>query len=101
MAVGTDTIKTIGRLVFTLERDGETTTRNIEIPYAVTDQEAAQTAVNSVNSSFVQNPAGRFTVQPANWRDDNVAESKWTTTAIRYEIVTTATTPITPEEITP
>lgn len=93
MAVGVDTIKTVGRLVFELARDGETTSRNIDIPYPVTDETQAQSAINNINADFV----GGVIIQPANWRDEDVDENNWTTTAVRYEIVTTATTPITPE----
>jgi len=98
MAVGVDVIKTTGRLIFTLQRGDEETTRTIDIPFPKTDAENLQTAVNEANTRFTtSNLAQNLIVQPATWRDNNDTEAQWTTTGVSYEIVTTTTTPITPE----
>lgn len=102
MAVGISTTKTAGRLIWSLERGEEKTTRSIEVPFAkvnTTDQEAMaslQTAVNDINSSFSETAWNLF-MQPANWRDTNTSEEQWATTNISYEIVTTTVTPIEPD----
>lgn len=99
MAVGADTIKFAGRLIFDLQRGNETTSRTIEVPFANTDGQEMQQYVNAANTNFT-NSANSMNVciQPANWRDTNITEQQWTTTGVRYEIVTTTTTPITPDE---
>jgi len=98
MAVGVDVIKTTGRLIFTLQRDDETTTRAIDVPFPKTNAENLQTAVNEANARFTNsNLSQNLVIQPATWRDNNDAEAQWTTTGVSYEIVTTTTTPITPE----
>ena len=99
MAVKVTTIKTVGRLVFNLTRDGETTTRQIEIPYAEDDSQAVQEFVNQTNATFTNTENNmNYAIQPANWRDNNDVEAQWTTTGVRYEIVTTSTTPVEPDE---
>ena len=104
MATGVTTVKTTGRVVFELVRNGETTTRQIEIPYAKNDAEAVQSYVNTLNSTFTNaetsggNASMNLAIQPANWRDTNVVEEQWTTTGVHYEIVTTSITPVNPEQ---
>lgn len=98
MAVGVTEIKTVGRLIFDLERGEEKTTRTLDIPYPKTEDENLQTYVNETNAVFSSNTNLMNTfIQPANWRDTNVIENQWMTTRVSYEIVTTSTTPITPE----
>lgn len=98
MAIGTDIIKTTGRLIFELHRgEDEETERSIDIPYPRTDDESLQEAVNSVASIYSGAADDmNLLIQPANWRDVS-DEDVWTTTGLRYEIVTTTTTPITPD----
>lgn len=104
MAIGITEVKTTGRLIFDLQRGtgeaAETTSRSIDIAYPITDEqsETLQASVDWANSTFTDssNQMNIF-IQPANWRDMNIAEEQWTTTGVRYEIVTTTTTPITPE----
>lgn len=100
MAVGTTIIKTTGRLVFELERGEDKTTRSIEVPFPKTDTTgdagvALQNAVDSINSALSVENFDLF-IQPANWRDTNVTEEQWKTTKISYEVVTTTSTPIEP-----
>lgn len=101
MAVGVDVIRTTGRLIFDLQRGEDTTTRSIEIPYPNTDTsgDTLQNLVNTANTTFTNadNSMNKF-IQPSNWRDTNVSEAQWITLGVRYEIVTTSTTPITPDE---
>ena len=100
MAVGVTEVKTVGRLIFDLQRGDETTSRSIDIPYPKTDDTAElQTLVNTANAEYVTAATAYMNVfvQPASWRDTNTAEEQWTTTGVRYEIVETTTTPITPE----
>lgn len=99
MAVGVDVIKTTGRLIFSLQRGDEATTRTIDVPYPKTDAESLQTAVNEANARFTTSTnAQNLIIQPAIWRDSNDTEAQWTTTGVSYEIVTTTTTPVTPDE---
>lgn len=101
MAVGTSITKSSGRIIFDLVRDGETTTRVIEVPFPLTDSssEAIQTAVNTADSLFTSSDNYQNVyMQPSNWRDNNLAEEQWTTTGVHYEIITTTTTPIEPDE---
>lgn len=99
MAVGVDVIKTTGRLIFSLRRGDEEATRAIDIPYPKTDAENLQTAVNEVNERFTTSTSGQnLIIQPATWRDSNTQEEQWTTVGVSYEIVTTTTTPVTPDE---
>lgn len=98
MAIGTDVIKTTGRLIFTLQRGEEETTRSIDVPFPKTDAENLQTAVNEANTRFTSSTqAQNLVIQPATWRDTNSQEEQWTTVGVSYEIVTTTTTPVTPE----
>lgn len=97
MAIGITTIKTVGRLVFDLQRDEETTTRTIDLPQPLMNQELAQQRLDQLKPNFVDNVNGKLIIQPANWRDDDVSNSDpWTTMAMRYEIIETAVTPIIP-----
>lgn len=98
MAVGVTEIKTVCRLVFDLERDEETTSRSIEIPYGLTEDSSAalQQAINATNTKYTSS-SYNVMIQPANWRDNNIAEEQWVTKGVRYEISTVTTTPITPE----
>lgn len=100
MAAGVTVIKTTGRLIFELERGDEKTTRSLDVPYPKTDLESTelQEAVNNMNKQFTsaENSMNIF-IQPANWRDANIAEEQWTTTRVSYEIVVTTTTPIEPD----
>lgn len=100
MAVGISVTKVVGRLIFDLRRDEDETTRSIDIPFPKTEvsSEELQTAVNTANTTFTDSSNAMNTfIQPANWRDTNTAEEQWTTTGVRYEIVSTTTTPIEPE----
>lgn len=102
MAIGVSEVKTVGRLIFDLQRGDVTTSRSIDIPYPKTDADdmaELQTLVNAANADYATATTAYMNVfvQPANWRDTNTAEEQWTTTGVRYEIVTTTTTPITPE----
>lgn len=103
MAIGTSTIKTSGRVVFSLQRTNDTeverTTRSIDIAYPITDTESLQSAVNTADSVFTDasNQMNVF-IQPANWRDNNQTEEQWTTTGVYYEAITTTTTPVMPDE---
>ena len=100
MAVGVDEIKTIGRWVFDLERGEDTTTRTIEIPYPITDTstEEIQTKVNVLNNEYTSSQYNlNIFIQPANWRDANIAEEQWVTKRVRYEVVTTTISPVTPD----
>lgn len=100
MAVGIDVIKTTGRLVFELERDEEQTTRTLEIPNPLLTPEDVQAAINETNTRFTSaTDQMNVFMQPANWRDTNVAELQWTTKKVHYEIVQTVTTPIEPDEV--
>lgn len=97
MAVGISTTRNVGRLVFDLTRNGESTTRIIEVPYARTDttDTTIQDAVNTAAAIYTSPTNGmNLNIQPANWRDSNVAEEQWTTVGFRYEIVSTTITPI-------
>lgn len=104
MAVMTSITRETGRLIFNLQRDEETTTRAIDIPFPIVDTtqegilEQLQTAINNVNASMTaaDNEMNHF-MQPANWRDDDQNEPTWVTTSVHYEIVKTTTTPITAE----
>jgi len=98
MAVGVDTIETTGRLIFDLERNGEKTTKVLEITSPITDAAALQTAVNTANSVFTnaENYMNIF-IQPSTWRDDGGTETNWTTTGVRYEQITITTRPIEPD----
>lgn len=99
MAVGVDVIKTTGRLVFELSRDGEKTTRNIEVPYPISDTNSLQAAVNQANATFTNEQSQmQYAIQPANWRDSNIAEEQWTTERVYYEYVQTLTRPIEPDD---
>lgn len=99
MAIGTDIIKTSGRLIFDLVRDGERTSRTLEFPNPVTDLEALQISVNRADSIYTSGEQGmNLLMQPANWRDTNVVEEQWTTVGVHYEVVQTAITPIEPDE---
>lgn len=100
MPIGVDTIKTVGRLVFDLERGTEKTSRQIDMANPIVDPENVQAAVNAANATYTNatNQMNTF-IQPANWRDSNVTEQQWTTTGLRYEIVTTAITPVEPDEV--
>lgn len=100
MAVGISVTKVVGRLIFDLRRDEDEITRSIDIPFPKTEvsSEELQTAVNTANTTFTDSSNAMNTfIQPANWRDTNTAEEQWTTTGVRYEIVSTTTTPIEPE----
>ena len=98
MAVGVSTTKINGRLIFDLVRDGETTSRAIEIPYSKQENEFLQTAVNQADSIFASSTGNmNLFIQPANWRDSNDVEEQWTTTGVRYELISTTTTPIEPD----
>lgn len=100
MATGITIVKTTGRLIFDLERDGETTTRTLDIPFAKdSTAENLQTYVNNVNYAFTKEDTFRtnMIIQPANWRDTNTAEEQWITKGVHYEIVRTSTTPIDPD----
>jgi len=100
MAIGISITKNTGRMVFELTRDGESTTRVIEVPYAKTDttDPDLQTAVDTAASIYTSSANSmNLNIQPANWRDSNVAEEQWTTVGFRYEIVSTTITPIEPE----
>lgn len=113
MAIGVDIIKTSGRLIFELERGEDTTTRTLDVAFPKTDTstDELQKLVNNANTIFTSPdslPAGdgypaipsramNVFVQPANWRDLNITEEQWVTKRVRYEIVTTSTTPIEPD----
>lgn len=98
MAIGVDEIKTSGRLIFDLVRNGETTSRVIDVPYPINDEDSLQAAVNAANSRYTSSSGQMDTfIQPSNWRDSNTTEEQWTTTGVSYEMVTTITKPITPE----
>lgn len=99
MAVGVDEVRVTGRLVFDLARGSERTARVIEIPNAITDAEAVQTAVNKAESVYAGSAQQmNLFVQPLTWRDTNSSEAQWTTTGVHYEIVTTVITPVEPDE---
>ena len=102
MAVGVSTTKTVGRLIFDLVRGEETTTRTIEIPEAITDtttDDTVQNAVNAANAAFTNSENQmNVAIQPANWRDTATTEAQWTTTRVHYEVVTTMTIPVEPDE---
>lgn len=103
MAVGVITFKTVGRLIFDLQRGEEETSRSIEIPYPLTDGTSSdlQNAVNTANGIYASSVNGmNLLVQPANWRDTNLTEEQWTTTGVHYEIVETTTTPVMPAPVT-
>ena len=96
--IGTDIIKTTGKVVFSLQRGDETTTRTVDVPYPKTDAESVESIVSALNTTFTSSTQGQnLLIQPANWRDDNVEEKAWTTTGLVYEITTTTTTPVSPE----
>lgn len=96
--IGNDTIRTTGKVIFSLQRGEETTTRSIDIPYPKTDAESVESIVSALNTTFTSSAnAQNLLIQPASWRDDNVSENSWTTTGLIYEITTTTTTPVTPE----
>lgn len=103
MAVGATTIRTVGRLLFDLERTNveteelEKTTRSIEVPYPI-PAENAQSAVDSIHSAFTTGANTKYLIQPATWRDDNELDEQWQTTRVSYEIVETRTTPVNPTE---
>lgn len=98
MAVGVDIIRTTGRLVFELTRDGEQTTRAMDIAFPSDDADAIQAQVNAANATFTEasNSFNVF-VQPANWRDTASSEAQWTTTRVYYESIQTITRPINPD----
>ncbi len=100
MAAGVTTTEYSGRVVFDLTRGNETTTRSIDVAYPMydmADQESIQAAVDTLNTKFTssENSANIF-IQPANWRDTNRTEETWTTTGVRYEMITTSITPFEP-----
>lgn len=99
MAIEAAVRKTVGRVIFDLERGEERTTRTIDIAYAKTDTTSAdiQSSVNLFNTTFTSLSNGlNVFVQPASWRDTNDTEEQWTTTKVSYEIVETITQQITP-----
>lgn len=100
MAVGVDVIRTTGRLVFDLQRGEDVTTRTIDIPNPITDTESTelQNAVNTANTLYTGSGGGMNTfVQPSTWRDAQITEEQWTTTGVRYEVVTVTTRAIEPD----
>lgn len=99
MAVQTTTVKTVGRLIFELERGEEQTARSIDIPFPRVDVQGLQTIIDQINSRFTSaTEAMNVFVQPSSWRDEQAEEDQWRTVNVRYEIIETATTPITPTE---
>lgn len=100
MAVGVDEIKITGRWVFDLERGEETTTRTIDIPYPNTDTSSTelQDAINQMNTEYTSDQYKmNVFIQPANWRDTNIAEEQWVTKGVHYEVVTTTISPLMPD----
>lgn len=101
MAVGVDVIKTIGRLIFDLQRGAEETTRYIEISNPISnDDPNLQAAINRADSIFSsETDKMNLLMQPVNWRDTNVQEQQWVTKGVHYESIMTVTTPIEPDEV--
>lgn len=104
MALGISVTKLTGKLVFDLERGEDKTTRTIEVPNAITDTvseesiSSLQAAINTMNNDFaVSGGANSYFIQPANWRDTNVAEEQWKTVGVRYEVSSVTTTAIEPD----
>lgn len=90
------TIDTYGRWKFSLQRDEETTTRAISIPFPtdISAEETIQAKVTEVKNYFTSTSGNRNKIiQPANWRDSDLAEEEWTTVDVSYEVVSTSTTP--------
>lgn len=103
MPAGADTIEYSGRILFDLTRGNETTTRSIDVAYPIhdmADQASIQSALDTLNTKFTssENSANIF-IQPANWRDTNRTEETWTTTGVRYEMITTTITPFDPTPV--
>lgn len=102
MAATSETIRTTARLVFDLSRNGETTTRTIDIPSPLTDTSEGealtriQTAVNNAKTRYVDSSMNTF-IQTANWRDTNISDEQWRTIGLRYEIITTTTQVVEPD----
>lgn len=66
---------------FTLERDNETTSRTISIGQAQDDPTSQIAAFRT----FVLGSASTL-MQPTNWRDGDVAEDEWKTTAVTFTL---------------
>lgn len=84
-----DTVKTTVSAVFTLtlNKAGENpTSRTLTIDYIVFDEESD---IKEDIGSFRALLLGRFNkfLQPNGWRDDDLAESEWTTTAVEAKLI--------------
>lgn len=92
-----DTIKTEGRWVFTLSKtdsDGtKITEREITNPFPKNQgYDPSQADINAAVAYFTSDTNRRNKiVQPNTWRDLDQNEGEWTTTDVRYEMITTQT----------
>ena len=92
-----DVIKTEGRWVFTLSKNTSsgtiTTEREISNPFPKAQgSDPVQQDIDDAADYFTADTNRQNKIiQPANWRDDDINEDEWTTTALRYEKIITQT----------